>query len=63
MDVRITAETGCRTWSATASTSRIRHGPASLAGPNAMRLFGEKVFPVCSPKLLKKNAARASPRT
>jgi LysR family glycine cleavage system transcriptional activator len=31
----------------------IRHGPASLAGPNAERLFGERVFPVCSPKLLK----------
>jgi len=32
----------------------LRHGPASLAGPNAVRLFGERVFPVCSPKLLKK---------
>jgi len=32
----------------------LRHGPASLAGPNAIRLFGEKVFPVCSPKLLRK---------
>ena len=34
-------------------------GPASLAGPNAIRLFGERVFPVCSPKLLKKQALRA----
>jgi LysR family transcriptional regulator, glycine cleavage system transcriptional activator len=32
----------------------IRHGPASLAGANAVRLFGERVFPVCSPRLLKK---------
>jgi DNA-binding transcriptional LysR family regulator len=32
----------------------IRHGPAALAGPNAVRLMGERVFPVCSPKLLKK---------
>jgi len=31
----------------------IRHGPASLAGSGAMRLFGERVFPVCSPRLLK----------
>jgi DNA-binding transcriptional LysR family regulator len=29
----------------------IRHGPASHAGPGAERLFGERVFPVCSPKL------------
>jgi DNA-binding transcriptional LysR family regulator len=31
----------------------VRHGPASLAGSGAIRLFGERVFPVCSPKLLK----------
>ena len=36
----------------------IRHGSASLAGPNAVRLFGERVFPVCSPKLLKKKPLR-----
>jgi DNA-binding transcriptional LysR family regulator len=36
----------------------IRHGPASLAGPNAVRLFGERVFPVCSPKLLRKKPLR-----
>src|SRR5712691_8879941 len=31
----------------------IRHGPAALSGPNAVRLFGERVFPVCSPRLLR----------
>ena len=31
----------------------IRHGPPALAGTGAVRLFGERVFPVCSPKLLK----------
>src|SRR5260221_699315 len=36
----------------------IRHGSASMAGPNAVRLFGERVFPVCSPRLLKKNPLR-----
>src|SRR5207247_8943963 len=30
----------------------IRHGPAVLAGAGAVKLFGERVFPVCSPKLL-----------
>ena len=30
----------------------IRHGPATLAGTDAVRLFGERVFPVCSPKLM-----------
>jgi LysR family glycine cleavage system transcriptional activator len=31
----------------------VRHGPASLAGSDAVRLMGERVFPVCSPKLVK----------
>src|SRR5207247_7422042 len=34
----------------------IRHGPAVLAGAGAVKLFGERVFPVCSPKLLKDKA-------
>jgi LysR family glycine cleavage system transcriptional activator len=54
VDVRITAETRVQDLERDGLDLALRHGPASLAGPNAMRLFGEKVFPVCSPKLLKK---------
>jgi DNA-binding transcriptional LysR family regulator len=54
VDVRITAETRVQDLERDALDLAIRHGPASLAGPNAVRLFGERVFPVCSPKLLKK---------
>ena len=54
VDVRITADTKVQDLERDGLDLALRHGPASLAGPNAMRLFGEKVFPVCSPKLLKK---------
>ena len=54
VDVRITAETKVQDLERDGLDLALRHGPASLAGPNAVRLFGEKVFPVCSPKLLKK---------
>ena len=54
VDVRITAETRVQDLDRDGLDIAIRHGPASLAGPNAVRLMGEKVFPVCSPKLLKK---------
>jgi LysR family glycine cleavage system transcriptional activator len=54
VDVRITAETKVQDLERDGLDLALRHGPASLAGPNAIRLFGEKVFPVCSPKLLKK---------
>jgi LysR family transcriptional regulator, glycine cleavage system transcriptional activator len=54
VDVRITAETRVQDLERDGLDIAIRHGPASLAGPNAVRLMGEKVFPVCSPKLLKK---------
>jgi LysR family glycine cleavage system transcriptional activator len=54
IDVRITAETRVQDLERDGLDIAIRHGPASLAGPNAVRLMGEKVFPVCSPKLLKK---------
>ena len=50
----------CRTSSATASTSRSATARPSLAGPNAVRLFGESVFPVCSPKLLEERRSRCS---
>ncbi len=54
VDVRITAETKVQDLERDALDIALRHGPASLAGPNAVRLFGEKVFPVCSPKVLRK---------
>ncbi len=54
IDVRITAETRVQDLERDGLDVAIRHGPASLAGPNAVRLFGERVFPVCSPKLLKR---------
>src|SRR5687768_5800732 len=54
VDVRITAETKVQDLERDGLDLALRHGPASLAGPHAVRLFGEKTFPVCSPKLLKK---------
>src|SRR3954470_7079874 len=54
VDVRITAETRVQDLERDGLDLAIRHGPAALAGPNAVRLMGERVFPVCSPKLLKK---------
>src|SRR5688500_11095346 len=53
VDVRITAETRVQDLERDGLDLAIRHGPAALAGANAVKLFGERVFPVCSPKLLK----------
>src|SRR5882724_9594999 len=53
VDVRIMAETRVQDLERDGLDLAIRHGPAALAGPNAIRLMGERVFPVCSPKLLK----------
>ncbi|HUQ75181.1 MAG TPA: transcriptional regulator GcvA [Burkholderiales bacterium] len=58
VDVRITADTRVQDLERDGLDVAIRHGPASLAGPNALRLFGERVFPVCSPRLLKKTPLR-----
>ena len=54
VDVRITADSRVQDLERDGLDLAIRHGPASLAGPNAVRLMGERVFPVCSPRLLKK---------
>jgi len=54
VDVRITADTRVQDLERDGLDIALHHGPASLAGPNAIRLFGERVFPVCSPKLLRK---------
>jgi DNA-binding transcriptional LysR family regulator len=53
VDVRIAADTRVQDLDRDGLDVAIRHGPASLAGPHAERLFGERVFPVCNPKLLK----------
>jgi LysR family glycine cleavage system transcriptional activator len=54
VDVRITADVRVQDLERDGLDIALRHGPAALAGPDAVRLFGEKVFPVCSPRLLKK---------
>ena len=53
LDVRISAETRVLDLERDGLDLAIRHGPATLAGAGAVRLFGERVFPVCSPKLAK----------
>jgi len=55
IDVRISAETRVQDLARDGLDVAIRHGPATLCGPNALRLFGERVFPVCSPALLKRS--------
>jgi len=54
IDVRIAAETRVQDLARDGLDVAIRHGPATLCGPNALRLFGERVFPVCSPAMLKR---------
>jgi DNA-binding transcriptional LysR family regulator len=53
VDVRIMAETRVQDLDRDGLDVAVRHGPASLAGSDAVRLMGERVFPVCSPKLVK----------
>jgi len=53
LDVRISAETRVLDLERDGLDLAIRHGPPSLAGTGAVRLFGERVFPVCSPKLMR----------
>lgn len=52
VDVRISADTRVLDLERDGLDIAIRHGPPALAGTGAVRLFGERVFPVCSPKLL-----------
>jgi len=52
LDVRISADTRVLDLERDGLDLAIRHGPAKMAGMGAMRLFGESVFPVCSPKLM-----------
>ena len=52
VDVRISADARVMDLERDGLDLAIRHGAATLSGPDAVRLFGERVFPVCSPKLL-----------
>jgi len=52
VDVRISAETRMLDLERSGVDVALRYCPPALAGPAAARLFGERVFPVCSPKLL-----------
>jgi len=58
VDVRISADTRIQDLERDGLDVGIRHWAASRAGADAVRLFGERVFPVCSPKLLKKTPLR-----
>src|SRR5260221_5921145 len=51
VDVRITADTRVQDLERDGLDLAIRHGSASMAGPNALRLFCERGFPGCSPRL------------
>jgi LysR family transcriptional regulator, glycine cleavage system transcriptional activator len=51
VDVRIATEPRMQDLEREGLDVAIRYCTADLAGPNAVPLFGERVFPVCSPKL------------
>lgn len=53
IDVRITADTRLQDLDRDGIDVALRYSPQALAGPRAQRLFGETVFPVCSPALAK----------
>lgn len=53
VDVRISAETRIQDLDRDGVDVAVRYCPPAMAGEDAVRLFsGEKVFPVCSPRLL-----------
>jgi len=52
VDVRISASTRIEDLERDGIDLAIRYCPPERAGPNAVRLFGERVVPVCSPRLL-----------
>jgi DNA-binding transcriptional LysR family regulator len=53
MDVRISADTRMLDLDRAGIDVALRYCTPALAGPAAIRLFGERVFPVCSPRLLR----------
>lgn len=52
IDIRIAAENRFLDLEREQIEMAVRYCPAALAPPQATRLFGEEVFPVCSPSLL-----------
>lgn len=57
VEVRLVANNALQDLERSAIDVAIRFCPRKTAGPGASRLFGERVFPVCSPKLAKKPLA------
>jgi DNA-binding transcriptional LysR family regulator len=62
VDVRVSASTRMEELERAGFDVALRYGTSEAAGPGALRLFGERMFPVCSPKLLQdKRRALAEP--
>ena len=59
IDVRISARNAIQNLDRDGIDVAIRYSPAELAGPGAVRLFGEQVMPVASPRLVGKRLAHA----
>ena len=53
IEVRVAADNAIRDLDRDRIDVAIRYSTRKLAGPGATRLFGERVLPVCSPRLLK----------
>ncbi|MEO7403177.1 MAG: transcriptional regulator GcvA [Burkholderiales bacterium] len=60
VDVRVAASNQIQDLERSGIDVAIRYSPAALAGPDATRLFGEEVFPVASPALVKKSLGSAT---
>lgn len=58
IEVRVAADNQLRDLDRDRLDVSIRYSPRKTAGPGAVQLFGERVAPVCSPQLLKKNVLR-----
>jgi DNA-binding transcriptional LysR family regulator len=58
IEVRVAADNQVRDLERDRLDVAIRYSPRKTAGPGAVRLFGERVAPVCSPLLLKKHPLR-----
>lgn len=58
IEVRIAADNAVRDLEGDHLDVAIRYATRQLAGPDAARLFGEYVLPVCSPRLARKGSLR-----
>lgn len=56
IDVHLAADNALRDLDREGLDLSIRYSTGRVAGPGAVKLFGERVMPVCSPKLLAKRA-------